>query len=38
VPTRDRNVAAPSKNYRCSTDLQVVIDANSRLVDVHHLP
>jgi hypothetical protein len=32
VPTRDRNLAASSKNYRYSTNLQVVIDANSRLV------
>jgi hypothetical protein len=26
VPTRDRSIAAPSKNYRCSTNHQVVID------------
>ena len=32
VPTRDREVAAPSKNYRHSTNLQVVIDADTRLV------
>lgn len=32
VPTRDRTVAASSKNYRYSTNPQVVIDANSRLV------
>ncbi|WP_030186450.1 IS5/IS1182 family transposase [Streptomyces capuensis] len=32
IPTRDRSVAASSKNYRYSTNLQVVIDANSRLV------
>ncbi|MEU5191585.1 transposase [Streptomyces klenkii] len=32
VPTRDRNVAASSKNYRYSTNLQVIIDTNSRLV------
>jgi hypothetical protein len=31
VPTHDRSVAASSKNYRCSADLQVVIDANTRL-------
>jgi hypothetical protein len=31
VPTRDRTVAASSKNYRFSTNLQVVIDANTRL-------
>ncbi|TQL19690.1 DDE family transposase [Streptomyces sp. SLBN-134] len=32
VPTRDRSIAASSKNYRYSTNLQVLIDANSRLV------
>ncbi len=32
VPTRDHRVAAPSKNYRHSTNLQVAIDADSRLV------
>jgi hypothetical protein len=32
VPTRDRAVAAPSKNYRYSTNHQVVIDADTRLV------
>jgi hypothetical protein len=32
VPTRDRTIAASSRNYRYSTDLQVVVDANSRLV------
>jgi Helix-turn-helix of DDE superfamily endonuclease len=32
IPTRDRRLAAPSKNYRYSTNLQVAIDANSRLV------
>lgn len=32
VPTRDRSIAASSKDYRYSTNLQVVIDANSRLV------
>jgi hypothetical protein len=31
VPTHDRSVAASSKNYRYSTNLQVVIDANTRL-------
>lgn len=30
VPTRDRSISASSKNYRYSTSLQVVIDANSR--------
>ncbi|MDF9875991.1 transposase [Cellulosimicrobium cellulans] len=32
VPTRDRTVAAPSKNYRYSTNHQVVIEADTRLV------
>jgi hypothetical protein len=32
VPTRDHRVAAPSKNYRYSTNLQVAIDADTRLV------
>jgi hypothetical protein len=32
VPTRDHRLAAPSKNYRYSTNLQVAIDANMRLV------
>ncbi|MEU7062908.1 transposase [Streptomyces sp. NPDC046161] len=32
VPTRDRSIAASSKNYRYSTNLQVVIDANSHFV------
>ena len=32
APTRDRTVAAPSKNYRYSTNHQVVIDADTRLV------
>jgi hypothetical protein len=31
VPTHDRTVAASSKNYRYSTNLQVVIDVNTRL-------
>ena len=31
VPTHDRNIAASSKNYRYSTNLQVVIDADSRV-------
>ncbi|GHD08644.1 hypothetical protein GCM10010313_29160 [Streptomyces violarus] len=38
VPTRDRSVAASSKNYRYSTNLQIVIDANSRLVVTIGLP
>ena len=32
VPTRDHEVAEQSKNYRYSTNHQVVIDADSRLV------
>lgn len=32
IPTRDHALAAPSKNYRYSTNLQVAIDANTRLV------
>ncbi|MEV0703320.1 transposase [Saccharopolyspora sp. NPDC050389] len=31
VPTHDRSVSASSKNYRYSTNLQVVIDASTRL-------
>lgn len=31
VPTHDRTMAASSKNYRYSTNLQVVIDADTRL-------
>ncbi len=38
VPTRDRSVAASSKNFRYSTNLQVAIDANSRLVVAIGLP
>ncbi|MCF2534079.1 transposase [Yinghuangia soli] len=32
VPTRDRTVAASSKNYRFSTNLQVLVHADTRLV------
>jgi hypothetical protein len=32
VPTRDRSIAAPSKNHRYSTNQQVVIDADTQLV------
>lgn len=32
VPTREHSVAEQSKNYRYSTNHQVVIDADSRLV------
>ncbi len=40
VPTRDRSIAASSKNYRYSTNHQVIIDANTRLVVAagHPLP
>nr|WP_245974646.1 transposase [Thermomonospora umbrina] len=31
VPTHDRNVSASSKNYRYSVNMQVVIDADTRL-------
>jgi hypothetical protein len=31
VPTHDRRVSASSKNYRYSVNMQVVIDANTRL-------
>jgi hypothetical protein len=34
VPTRDHTVAERSKNYRYSTNHQIVIDADSRLVVV----
>lgn len=34
VPTRDRTIVEQSKNYRYSTALQVVIDADTRLVVV----
>jgi hypothetical protein len=32
VPTRNHRLAAPSKNYRYSTTVQVAIDADTRLV------
>ncbi|BCB82791.1 hypothetical protein Psuf_001040 [Phytohabitans suffuscus] len=32
VPTRDHRLAAPSKNYRYSANLQLAIDANTRPV------
>ncbi|WSQ15735.1 PhoX family protein [Streptomyces sp. NBC_01231] len=35
APTHDRSVAKSSKNYRYSTNLQVVIDANSRQGNKH---
>jgi hypothetical protein len=31
VPTHDRTIAAASKNYRYSVNMQVIIDANTRL-------
>ncbi|MFE5558101.1 transposase [Streptomyces sp. NPDC056544] len=34
VPTRDHTIAAQSKNYRYSTNHQIVIDADTRLVVV----
>ncbi|MFJ5678285.1 transposase [Streptomyces sp. NPDC093097] len=38
VPTRDHTVAEQSKNYRYSTNYQVVIDAGTRLVVVAGRP
>lgn len=32
VPVRDRTVGASSRNYRFSANVQVIIDANTRLV------
>jgi hypothetical protein len=32
VPTRDHRLAAPSKNYRYSANLQVAVDADARLL------
>lgn len=32
VPTRDHRLAAPSKNYRYSANVQIAIDAGTRLV------
>ena len=32
VPTRDRTVSARSKNYRYSANVQVIVDADTRLV------
>ncbi|NJP35955.1 transposase family protein, partial [Micromonospora thermarum] len=32
IPTRDHRLAARSKNYRYSTNLQIAIDASTRLV------
>ncbi len=38
VPTRDHAIAAPSKNYRYSTNHQVVIHADSQLVTAIGIP
>ncbi|MFJ5850424.1 transposase [Streptomyces sp. NPDC092903] len=38
VPTRDHTIAEQSKNYRYSTNHQVVIDADTRLVVLVGLP
>jgi hypothetical protein len=38
VPTYDHAVATPSKHYRYSTNHQVVIDADTRLVVVINQP
>jgi hypothetical protein len=32
VPTRDHRLTTPSKNYRYSTNVQIAIDAETRLV------
>src|SRR5689334_3000592 len=32
VPTRDHRLATPSKNYRYSANVQIAIDANTRVV------
>lgn len=32
VPVRDRTVAASSRNYGCSANVQVIVDADTRLV------
>jgi hypothetical protein len=32
VPVRDRKVGASSRNYRFSANVQVIVDANTRLV------
>ncbi|MFJ7593442.1 transposase family protein [Streptomyces sp. NPDC097617] len=38
MPVRDRQVAASSRNYRFSANVQVIIDANTRLVVVSARP
>ncbi|GGV57864.1 hypothetical protein GCM10010245_90980 [Streptomyces spectabilis] len=32
IPVRDRTLAASSRNYRFSANVQIIIDANTRLV------
>lgn len=32
IPVRDRSVAASSRNYRFSANVQVIVDADTRLV------
>jgi hypothetical protein len=32
IPVRDRGVAASSRNYRFSANVQVIVDADTRLV------
>lgn len=32
LPVRDRNIVASSRNYRFSVNVQVIIDADTRLV------
>ncbi|MGN9763456.1 transposase family protein [Streptomyces sp. SD31] len=32
IPVRDRSVGAPSRNYRFSANVQVIVDADTRLV------
>ncbi|MDH6538060.1 hypothetical protein M2167_000562 [Streptomyces sp. SPB4] len=38
IPVRDRTVGASSRNYRFSANVQVIIDADSRLVVASALP
>ncbi|MGW7007477.1 hypothetical protein ACWGCW_32920 [Streptomyces sp. NPDC054933] len=38
VPTRDRSVAASSKNYRYSANMQVLIKSHTKLVLAGHPP
>lgn len=32
IPVRDRKVGAPSRNYRFSANVQIIIDADTKLV------